>query len=581
MALKRVKEGPADKRGKNLSRLFFCCSAVLVLLLWGCASVSPRGQKEEVMAWVNGEPVTMADVRYALQVAHRREDLSEAGTIDVSDYLQKVINDNLMVQEARIMGLDKTPAFLKAVDEYVLREAVVKLHDEEVLQKAELTEEDIVEFYKNNFEFFTLNYIVTDSEDKAGEALEKLKEGGDFEEVASEYSVRETGEEAEEEKKAETEGQDEPKKTHQIVVSRNSLAKTPEIEEAVMAMKPGDLSGVIPSNEKYFIVMLVSREEPDMEKLESEHVRGKVEKDAGKAKQQERGVEYIAELREKAASEGQLHIDEDILSTIEFKEDMEQEEQWKDDERPLVKVYDDVLTVARFVKMARPGRLKEDVLDNWISYKLVDHEALSRHYEETPKLKEMVESYKKQLLKDAFVKKAIMSQIMVSDGLLMDYYSEHKESFSPPPLYKIQQITLRTMEDAQAALEELKGGAEFSWVAKNRSTDANREIGGNLGWKRKGALPVEVRDLLDSLEVGQISPIISMDSSFLIIRMQGKEEGEIPEFGEVRQEVFNAYIQEQFSALMDEYVVKLREGADIEINDKAVRSLEEQLRGGS
>jgi parvulin-like peptidyl-prolyl isomerase len=173
-----------------------------------------------------------------------------------------------------------------------------------------------------------------------------------------------------------------------------------------------------------------------------------------------------------------------------------------------------------------------------------------------------------------------MSQIMISDGLLMDYYSEHKESFSPPTRYKIQQITLRTMEDAQAALEELKGGAEFSWVAKNRSTDANREIGGNLGWKRKSALQVEVRDLLDSLEVGQISPIISMDSSFLIIRIQGKEEGEIPEFGEVRQEVFNAYIQEQFSALMDEYVVKLREGADIEINDKAVRSLEEQLRGG-
>lgn len=579
MALKRVKEGPADKGGKNLSRLFFCCSAVLVLLLWGCASVSQRGQKDEVMAWVNGEPVTTSDVLYALQVAHRREDLSGAGAIDVSDYLQKVIDENLMVQEARIMGLDKTPAFLKAVDEYVLRESVVKLHDEEVLEKTELTEEDIVEFYKNNFEFFTLNYIVTDSEDKAGEALEKLKEGGDFEEVVSEYSV--LGKEEEEEDVRTKMEEEEAEKSHQMVVTLNSLAKTPEIEKAVLALEPGDMSGVIESGGQYFIVVLVKREEPDLKELEQEHVRQKIEKNALKAKRKEREDGYVMELREKAASEGQLHIDEDILSTIEFKEDMNQEEQWKDDERPLVKLYDNVLTVAGFVKMARPGDTKKDVLDNWISYKLVDHEALSRHYEETPELKEMLESYKKQLLKDAFIKKTILSQIMISDGILKDYYSKHKESFASPPRYKIQQITLKTMENAQAVLEELKGGADFSWVAKNRSTDVNRELGGNIGWKIKGQLPVELWDQLDSLEVGQISPIISIGSSFLIIRMQGKEEGKIPKFGEIKAEVFNAYIQDRFSALRDEYVVKLREGADIRINDKAVRSLEEQLRSGS
>jgi peptidyl-prolyl cis-trans isomerase C len=578
--LKRVKEGTADKGGKNLLRLFFCCSAMLVLLLWGCASVSQRGQKEEVMAWVNGEPVTTGDVLYALQVAHRKEDLSGAGAIDVSDYLQKVIDDNLMVQEARIMGLDKTPAFLKAVDDYVLRESVVRLHDEEVLQKTELTEEDVVEFYKNNFEFFTLNYIVTDSEDEAGEALEKLKEGGDFEEVASEYSVRGTGEEAEDDMRTKME-EEAAKEPHQIVVTLNSLAKTPEIEEAVLAMEPGDMSGVIESNEKYFIVMLVKREEPDLEKLEQEHVRQKVEKNALKAKQKKREDGYVMELREQAASEGQLHIDEEVFSSIDFKDYSKQEmDQWKDDDRTVSEVYGNKLTVAGLASMAKFGKAKEEVLDDWISFKLVDHEALSRNYEETPELKKMLDSYKKQLLKDAFVKKVILSQIMISDGLLKDYYSGHKEDFASPPLYKIQQITLKTMEDAQAVMEELKGGADFSWVAKNRSTDVNRELGGNLGWKRKGQLPVELWDQLDSLEPGQISPIISTGSSFLIIRMQGREEGKTPEFGEVRKEVFSAYMQDRFSALRDEYVAKLREGAEIEINDKAVRSLEEQLRGG-
>jgi peptidyl-prolyl cis-trans isomerase C len=573
VALKRVTEG-ADKRGKNLSRLFVCCCAALVLLLCGCASVSPRGQNEEVMAMVNGEPVTMGDLQYALQVAHRREDLAGAGTINVSDYMQKLINDALMVQEARVMGLDKTPAFLKAIDEYALRESVVRLHDEEVVQKVKLTEEDIVDFYKKNSEFFTLNYIVTDSEDKAGEALEKLKEGGDFEEVASEYSVR-GNEEEEEETDKKTEGK------HQIVVSRRSLANTPEIEEAVLAMKPGDTSGVIKSKEKYVIVMLVSRKEPDMKDLEKEHVRERIKKDAEKVKQEIRGDEYIAELREQAASNGQLLIDEEILSSIEFKEYTKKEkEQWIADERPLAEVYGKVLTVADFVKMAGPGKTKKEVLDNWISIKLVDREALSRHYEEMPELKEMIETYKKQLLKSAFIKKAIMPQIMVSEKLLMDYYSEHKESFAEDPLYKIQQITLNSMEDAQSVLEELKGGADFSWVAKNRSVDSSREAGGNLGWKTKGVLPVEAWDLLDSLEPGQLSPIISSGHFFIIIRMQGKEEGKIPQFGEIKGKVFNAYMQDKFSTLVDEYTAKLREGADIKINEKAVHSLQERFKGG-
>ncbi|MGD2079970.1 MAG: peptidyl-prolyl cis-trans isomerase [Nitrospirota bacterium] len=530
------------------------------------------------MAWVNGEPVTTGEVMYQLQVAHRREDLSGAGAIDVSKYMNKVINNTLLVQEARIMGLDKTPEFIKAVDDYVLRESVVRLHEEEVLGKTELTEEDIVDFYTKNFDLFTLNYIVTDSKDRAEEALEKLKEGGDFEEVASEYSVR--GQEDDDEKDMRTRMEEEGRKPHQITVSRNSLGKTPAIEESVLAMEPGDMSGVIEENDQYFIMVLASREEPDLKELESEHVRGKMEKQALKAKQETRGDEYVQELREQAVSEGQLHIDEEVLESIDF-EDYSKEvvDKWKADERVLAEAYGSELTVSKLASIAKFGKTKEEVLDNWISFKVVDHEALSRNYEETSELGEMVETYNKQLLKDAFIKKMILSKIMVSDGLLKEYYSEHKEEFAGSPRYKIQQITVKSMEDAQDVLEELKGGADFSWVAKNRSTDVNSEMGGNLGWKKKAKLPVELWDYLDPLEPGEVSPIIKSGSSFRIIRMQGKEEGRIPEFEEVKGDVFSTYMQDRFSTIMDEYVSKLREDADIRVNEKAVRSLQGRFGG--
>jgi peptidyl-prolyl cis-trans isomerase C len=578
VALMRATEG-ADRGGMNLWRLFFCCSTVFVLLLLGCASVSQKAQTAEVLAWVNGEPVTEGDVLYQLQVSHRREDLAGAGAIDVSDYVQNVINNILLVQEARIMGLDKTPEFKKAIDDYILRESVVKLHDEEVLAKTELTEEDVVDYFNENFNLFTLDYIVTDSEERAEEALAKLKEGADFEEVASEYSVRGKEEEADIKTKMEEEEDTNP---HQIVLTLNALEKTPEIEEAVLGMEPGDRRGVIQSGEQYYIVELVSQKEPDLKDLEKEHVRKRIEKGALEAKQKKREDDYVMDLREKAALEGQLHIYEDVLSSVDFKDRTEEEmDKLKADDRIVAEVYGNKLTVGDLASAARFDKTKEGLLDNWISFKVVNHEALSRHYEQAPELKEMLDSYKKQLLKDAFIKKVILPQIMVSDGILKDYYSEHKEDFVKAPRYKLQQITVKSEEDAEAVLEELKGGADFSWVAKNRSTDANREFGGNLGWKRKGQLPAEFWDYLDSLELGQISPIISTGSSFLIIRMQDKEEGEIPKFEEIKGAVFNAYMQDKFGTLMDDYVAKLRDGADIRVNEKAVRSLEERLRGGA
>jgi len=50
-----------------------------------------------------------------------------------------------------------------------------------------------------------------------------------------------------------------------------------------------------------------------------------------------------------------------------------------------------------------------------------------------------------------------------------DYYARHKEDFAKPYWYKIQQITVNTMEDAQDISNSLKSGASFSWLAKRRS----------------------------------------------------------------------------------------------------------------
>lgn len=548
-------------RGRGLSRFLVYCSAAFMMLLLGCATVSQRDQRGEVLALVNGIPVTEGDLAYALQVAHRREDLTGAGSLNVSDYMQKIIDDMLVIEEARRMGLEKDTSVVKAVEAYVLRESVVRLHDEEILAKVQVAEEDIVNYYKKSYEFFTIEVIEAESAEKAGEVLVKLNEGGDFEELADEYSVRQ-----------------EEEQTHEVVISRLALSQTPEVEEAVLAMSPGETRGVIESRGRYFIVKFVKREDAPMDKLETGHVRSRVEKSVRDLKEEARKKEYAAFLREQADKGGALHVDEAALSAIDLGEGAEK---WKGDQTPVVRAYEEVLTAGGIADRAKPDVTKEQIVENWIDYALINHEALSRNYEEKTGLKEMLESYTRQLLKDAFIKKAILPRITVSEQILMDYYSEHKESFAESSRYRVQQITLKSMEDAEAALGELKGGADFSWIAKNRSTDGVSELGGNLGWKTKAFFPPQIREILDSLDIGQLSPVVGIDdSTFRIIRMLGKEEGRIPDFNVVREAVFKKYFTDRFNSILGENVAQLREGADIEINEKALRSMEEKIRGG-
>ena len=58
---------------------------LLLISLWDCASIQ---KKEDILAIVDGEPVTRGDLEYSLQIAHRREALSSASALNISQYIQ-------------------------------------------------------------------------------------------------------------------------------------------------------------------------------------------------------------------------------------------------------------------------------------------------------------------------------------------------------------------------------------------------------------------------------------------------------------------------------------------------------------
>ncbi len=524
---------------------FFLCIAILL----GCAS-APK--QDNNLAYVDGEAITRNDLEYLLEVAHRREDLSTAKTLDIPLYMEKVIDDRLIVHEARRMGVEKSPEVQEKIQAYVLRESVVRLYNEEIVEKVDVTEEEIYDYFRSTYEKFHLDMIELPSEKDAGEILVKLKQGKNFEEYSNTYPAP----------LYKKEGKD-------LIITRNEV--DPVIGDAVSGLEPGEFSDVLAVNDKFYIVKVIGRAAAPPDDFEKN--RESIENALRQQKIKDKSDEYLSYLRQKA----NISINNEILAAIKLDQGKEERDKWSADERILVKVNDVSLTVKDFVSMVPPLVTKpaDEIIHNWVDRKVVDQEALGRKYVMRPPLKDMTIRYENRLLKNEFTKKFIASKITVEDREMEEYYMRHQQDYTRPVQFKIQQITVKSQEDAQEVVNSLQGGASFTWLAKKKSTDNLADRGGVAGWKTKSQMGEREAEIIETLKPGDISPVLEIDKTYRIIKLMEKTEREVEEFDRVREFIYRAVHREKLGEQYDEYVNKLRQEAVIEINDEAVRSYEQ------
>ena len=529
----------------------FLCPLACLVVLWGCATV-PR--ETNAIASVDGEKITIEDLIYSLDISHRIEDLSSAGELDISGYIQRLVDDLLIVQEARRMGLEDHSAMRKKVDAYVLRESVVRLYKDEIVEKSSVSEAEIRESFRRDYERFTLGIIAVVSQEDADGILEKLKGGEDFGELAREHST------------------DYPRDGGEKTLKRKEMV--PVFEKVVVDLTPGEISGVINAGDKFFyIVKLVKRQNAAEDEYEA--AAKDIDKNLTNLKVSKRSDEYLAELRAKA----DVKIDRELLMALDLEKEESREERLKD-KRVLVTVNDIVLTAGEFSVRLVPEQsdFRERALNSWIDIQVVNDEALSRQYELKSDLKDELRRYKGQLLKKIFTNQTVLPGISISREEMEDYYIKHKEDFIKPYRYRIQHITLKTMEDARDIVNSLDSGASFTWLAKKRSTDNFASKGGDSGWQIKDELPAPVAEMIDTLKPGEISPVLEIDDYFMVIGLKEKSEADFSELDAVKPIIQQSIFKEKYNEIYDDYVDRLKKDSRIEIYEEAIESYKAQFR---
>ncbi len=126
----------------------------------------------------------------------------------------------------------------------------------------------------------------------------------------------------------------------------------------------------------------------------------------------------------------------------------------------------------------------------------------------------------------------------VTEDELLERFQEARGSLSQrPKLLTFRQILLRpeaseaakdaARAEADALLERVNAGEDFATLAREHSDDlGSAELGGDLGWFRRGRMVREFEDAAFSLLAGEISPVVETDFGFHIIKVERFRSGE-------------------------------------------------------
>ncbi|MDU7170029.1 MAG: peptidylprolyl isomerase [Klebsiella sp.] len=159
---------------------------------------------------------------------------------------------------------------------------------------------------------------------------------------------------------------------------------------------------------------------------------------------------------------------------------------------------------------------------------------------------------------------AASMQENVSDEEIQSWYDQHQDQFTQPQRNRYSIIQTKTEADAQAVLDELKKGADFATLAKEKSTDIiSARSGGDMGWLEDAATVPELKEA-GLKEKGQLSGVIKSSVGFLVARLDDIQAAQVKPLAEVRDDIAAKVKQEK---ALDAYYALQQKVSDAASND--------------
>lgn len=208
---------------------------------------------------------------------------------------------------------------------------------------------------------------------------------------------------------------------------------------------------------------------------------------------------------------------------------------------------------------AQTAEAKRDYLINYVADMiLVAKAAEAKKIPDTDDFKQRLAFARNKVLMETLLQSEAKSA--VTDQAMHKVYDDAAKQMSDEMEVRARHILVEKEDEAKAIVAELKKGADFAELAKQKSKDPGAAEGGDLGYFTKEQMVPEFSEAAFKLEKGQISDPVHTQFGWHIIKVEDKRKRQLPEFDKVRDQI-ETFVQRKAQV---DYVTKLRADSKIE-----------------
>jgi peptidyl-prolyl cis-trans isomerase SurA len=147
------------------------------------------------------------------------------------------------------------------------------------------------------------------------------------------------------------------------------------------------------------------------------------------------------------------------------------------------------------------------------------------------------EDIRKQIVMSRLRDREVESRVVVTEGEIANFIANPERKPDQDEEYNVSHILLRVPEGASpeqlirlkaradAALEQIRRGEEFSRIAASYSDAQDAVNGGSLGWRSLDRMPSLFADAVPKLKLGEVSDVMRSPAGFHLLLVVDKRGG--------------------------------------------------------
>jgi parvulin-like peptidyl-prolyl isomerase len=497
------------------------------------------------------------------------------------DLVNKLIGDKVVVLEAYKEGIDneveKDTAFAKQKETILLN----VLYKKEIADKAKASESEIKSEFDKQKEEIHAAHILVETKAQADSIYQQLKNGADFTQLAKEKSI---------DPSAKNNGGD-------LGFFRWGKM-VPEFQDAAFKLKVGEISRPVQTQYGWHIIKLI--EKRPVEQTSYADAKKMIQSRLEQTKREQRVKEYFEELKKKVG----FKINDQALDLIQARKvEVPPDSQGlmktgetidaskftpQELSMPLFTYQGGEVSVGTFVQqfnqMPQPyrPRLDDKQKIGEIAFQTLIRELLldvakKDNLEKSDEFKKEWDAMKEKEMIKRMRAEVIFKGVGISDEEIQSYYDRYKDRFTIPAQVKVREIMVKTPEEGEAILKQLRNGADFSKLASEKTIrEYVKGAGGDLGSFPRTRYP-EIFDAAIALKKGELAgPIKIQDRQlgvgYSVIQLEDKTEEKVQPLEEVKDRVTQMARAEKDNNVYNQWVENAKARYKIEVFDDVIKS---------